>query len=163
MPIGESLDPLWASGKLQVGRQWAINMLDPRDLTLTQALVQVVGEGERAWRGKRVRTYQLKVSYEGNGFEAEVTADGELLRQTISWPLRLTLIREEGDAVPSGPPASGAQPSRLGTRAPAPAAVDQPTNKVDPGTTSARTGPAGARIGLAGTRTPRVSAEGGPQ
>jgi hypothetical protein len=95
MPIGDSLGPLWASGKLQVGRQWGINLLDPHDLSLTQALVQVVGEGERVWRGKRVRTYRLKVTYEGNEFEAEVTGDGELLRQTITWPLRLELIREE--------------------------------------------------------------------
>jgi hypothetical protein len=104
MPIGESLGPLWASGKLQVGRQWGINLLDPRDLTLSQALVEVVGEGRRAWQGKVVRTYRLKVTYEGNEFEAEVTGDGELLRQTISWPLRLELIREEtGQPADPGP------------------------------------------------------------
>jgi hypothetical protein len=95
MPIGESLGPIWPSGNLKVGRQWGINLLDPRDLTLSQALVEVVGEGRRVWQGKVVRTYRLKVTYEGNGFEAEVTADGELLRQTVTWPLRLTLIREE--------------------------------------------------------------------
>jgi hypothetical protein len=95
MPIGESLGPIWPSGNLKVGRQWGINLLDPRDLALNQALVEVVGEGRRVWQGKAVRTYRLKVTYEGNEFEAEVTADGELLRQTITWPLRLTLIREE--------------------------------------------------------------------
>jgi hypothetical protein len=95
MPIGDSLGPLWPSGKLQVGRQWGINLLDPRDLTLSQALVEVVGEGRQVWQGRAVRTYRLKVTYEGSEFEAVVTADGELLRQTISWPLRLTLIREE--------------------------------------------------------------------
>jgi hypothetical protein len=109
MPIMDSIDPVWASGKLQVGRQWGINLLDPRDLTLTQALVEVVGERERVWQGKPVRAYLLRVTYEGSEFEAEVTGDGELLRQTISWPLRLTLIREEpGESErPEARPAEG--------------------------------------------------------
>jgi hypothetical protein len=103
-PIMEGIDPVWASGKLQVGRQWGINLLDPRDLRLTQALVEVVGERERLWRGKPVHAYQLQVTYEGGEFQAEVTSDGELLRQTITWPLRLVLVREGAEG-----PAEGGQ------------------------------------------------------
>jgi len=99
MLLGDSLGPVLAARDLRVGRQWEVNILDPRDLALTQALVRVVGEGRRRWRGREVRTYTLKVTHEGSTLEAEVTAEGELLRQTINWPLRLTLIREE---VPSG-------------------------------------------------------------
>lgn len=97
MPLTETIGPMWSAGNLRVGRQWEVNVLDPRDLTLTQALVQVVGEGRREWRGETVRTYRLLVTYQGNAMEAEVTQDGELLRQTINWPLRLTLIREEAE------------------------------------------------------------------
>jgi len=97
MPLTETIGPMWSAGNLRTGRQWEVNVVDPRDLTLTQALVQVVGEGRREWRGETVRTYRLLVTYEGNAMEAEVTEDGELLRQTIDWPLRLTLVREEAE------------------------------------------------------------------
>ena len=95
MPLAESMGPIWAAGNLRVGRQWQVNVLDPRGLTLTQALVRVVGQGEARWRGETVPTYRLSVTYEGNELEAVVTEDGELLEQVINWPLRLRLVREE--------------------------------------------------------------------
>ncbi len=95
MPLAESIGPIWSAGNLRMGRQWQVNVLDPRDLTLTQALVRVVGEGQREWGGETVRTYRLLLTYEGNESEAVVTADGELLEQVINWPLRLRLVREE--------------------------------------------------------------------
>lgn len=103
MPLADSISPVWSVGNLRVGRQWEVNVLDPRDLTLTQALVEVVGEGQGRWRGRPVRTYRLRITYEGNVMEAEVTQDGELLRQTINWPFRLTLIREEEGQGAGGP------------------------------------------------------------
>ena len=105
MPLAESISPVWSVGDLRVGRQWEVNVLDPRDLTLTQALVQVTAEEQGWWQGKLVPTYRLRITYQGNEMEAVVTWEGELLRQTINWPLRLTLIREEeGTGGPGGPP-----------------------------------------------------------
>jgi hypothetical protein len=54
----------------------------------------VVGEGERLWRGRRVKTFKLTISYEGSQTQAEVTEDGEVLEQTINYPLKLKLVRE---------------------------------------------------------------------
>jgi len=104
MPLAESTGPIWSAGNLRVGRQWQVNVLDPRDLAVTQALVRVVGEGQREWRGETVRTYRLLLTYEGHESEAVVSEDGELLEQVINWPLRLRLVREEDDGgEPGGP------------------------------------------------------------
>lgn len=102
MPLADSLAPVVTARNLRLGRQWEVNVLSPRDLTLTQALVRVVGEGRAVWRGQQVRTYRLLVSYEGNELEVEVTAEGEVLRQTINWPLRLTFVREEAEGSSAG-------------------------------------------------------------
>ncbi len=102
MPLADGLAPMLTARNLRLGREWEINVLDPRDLAPTQALVRVVGEGSSSWRGKQVRTYRLLLTYEGREVEAEVTADGELLRQTIDWPVPLTFVREEEDGRPVG-------------------------------------------------------------
>jgi len=93
-PLVDTMGPMWAARNLRVGRQWQINALDPRDLTVRQARVQVVGVGRRLWRGRSVPTFKLFISHAGTRMEAEVTEDGELLEQTISYPLRLRLVRE---------------------------------------------------------------------
>ena len=101
MPLTDGLAPMVAAGGLRVGREWQINVLDPRDLSPTQALVRVVGQGSAMWRGQPVRTYRLRVTYEGRELEAVVTADGEVLRQTLNWSIPLTFVREE-DRAPVG-------------------------------------------------------------